>query len=170
MLVISTKLFVGVFIALYASVTSAIPFDAVTSNTTALEPRQPGEGNECGAMVFIRHACAPNFGPRAWSHVCRNDHFEVRVPGVPSCPVNTYCEDILTRAKGYVEDTIRCVAGSAPGVAQTRKRKSDPQIGSSPNKQAARGIGTSTMYHQLGISDDMLASVSAFFLSEFLTL
>jgi hypothetical protein len=100
----------------------------------------------------------------------RNWHFEMPIPGVPDCPIDTYCEDIEGTVNGVVVKTTKCTPFSKSGVSQTRKQNTDPQAGSSVNKEAPKGLATATMYHQLTIADDMMASVSAFILSEFLAL
>jgi hypothetical protein len=120
-------------------------------------------------MVWMRRDCAPEISFTAWDDVCQNIFYEVKIPGIPACAEDTYCEDIwITNLAGRMTKTIRCVPGSKPGVAQTRKQATDPQVGSSTTQLAPMGITTSTLYHQLAIANDMVASVSAFFMSEFL--
>jgi hypothetical protein len=175
--VISTKLFVGVFVALYASVISAIPTYAVASNTTALEPRQTPPGyyshtHMCDHWtLWLRRECTFNIRPTSWRDHCLNsNNVETQVPGFPDCPEGTFCDDIWVPYNGRVVKTIQCLPKTNPGVAQSRKQSTDPQAGSSGVKEAVISRETSTLYHQLVIADDMLASVSAFFMSEFLTL
>ena len=162
MVVISTNFFIGVFVVFYASVASAIPTPAGSSNITARAPAQHG----CGAMQWRSRECAPERGPQQWDDVCENDHHDLRVPGIP-CPPGTYCDNVLdVDPDNVLINSIQCLPGSKPGMTQPKKRRMDPQTGSSSKKQATTQLGPTQVYHQLVIADDMLASVSAFFLSE----
>jgi hypothetical protein len=166
MLVISTNFFIGAFVALYASVASAIP---VTDTTALLAPRLVPDQNFCGFMPWIRRECAPGISPRAWVDICRNDLSEMRFIGAPTCPIGTYCENIVDSDKtGHWITNTKCVPASKPGTTQPSKNPGDPLVGSSIRTQGIKGMSTSTMYHELKIAHDMEASVSAFFLSEFL--
>jgi hypothetical protein len=156
------NILIGVFTTLYASVVSATP---VPQNITALlVPRAP-ENNMCGQMQWLSRECAPGRTILSWDDVCQNVNFQIRIPG-ENCPVGTYCENIVDFEGNVLIATIRCVLRTLPGVSQSRKRGKDPQIGSSTKKQATNSLANTQVYHQLIIADDMLASVSAFFLSE----
>jgi hypothetical protein len=154
MLVISTNFFIGAFIALYASVASAIP-------TTA--PGAPLK-NFCGAMPWVRRECAPGTSPRAWVDICKHNPSDMRATGSPECPIGTYCENIIVSGKTR---RMTCVPASKPGTTQP-SIGSELLFGSSVLKQSAKGMSTTTARHELKITHDMLASVSAFVLSEFL--
>ena len=164
MSVISTNFLIGVFTALYVTVALATPA-AVTPNTPALlVPRAP-ENNMCGQMQWLSRECAPGRTVIAWDDVCSNGHYQIKIPG-PNCPVGTYCENTIDFEGDVLIATIQCVPRNDPGVSQSRKRGNDPQIGSSSKKQAVTSLANSQLYHELIIADDMLASVSAIFLSE----
>jgi hypothetical protein len=93
----------------------------------------------------------------------------MRMPGIPPCAVGFHCDNTIeSDSFGFLIVTTRCLPNTKAGAAQARKKPDDPQVGSSVRKQAVNSISTSTMYYELKISDDMLASVSAHFLSEFL--
>ena len=155
--VISTNFLIGISFVLYAAV--------VTPNTSALlVPRAP-QDNMCGQLQWLYRECAPGRNILAWDDVCQNAHYQISVSG-PNCPPGTYCENTIDFEGDVLIATIQCIARTAPGVSQSRMRANDPQIGSSSKIQATNSLANSQRYHQVIIADDMLASVSAFFLSE----
>ena len=162
--VISTNFFVGVSVAFYAAVASAIPTPDGSSNITALDPRAPAQ-HGCGQsrMQWRSRECAPERGPQQWDDVCEND---IRVPGI--CPPDTYCNNVLdVDPDNILINSIQCLPGAEPGTARPRKTRTDPEVGSSSIKQVTTQLGPSHVYQQFVIvRDDILASVSAFFLSE----
>jgi hypothetical protein len=162
MLVDSTNCFL---FALYAYVASASPSTAVTPEI--LQPRAP-KNNLCGQMNWLRRECAPGRSAMSWDDVCKNEIFEISVPGL--CPDYTICDDILEidYANHKVLEVIQCLPPPAPGTAVPRKWANDPQIGSSVQKRAVVSLANTQMHHEVFIADDMMASVSAVILSEFL--
>jgi hypothetical protein len=167
MLVISTNFFIGAFVALYASVASAIP---VTDTTALLAPRLVPDKNMCGVMPWIRRECSTVKSPRTWVDICQNnDLSERRSTGDVLCAVGTYCENIVDSDKsGHWIMNTKCVPATKPGMTQPSKNPTDPLIGSSIRSQGIKGKSTTPASHSVTIPQDMEASVSAFFLSEFL--
>ena len=156
---------IGVSLALYTSVASTIPA-AVTPNIPALlVPRKVPASNLCGSAQWLSRECVSNVNPQAWWDICRADIprlVTIIAKVYSSCPPHNVCANIVD---GDGNRSIECVNIYAPGTSQTKGSSTDPQIGSNVLQEA---IGTSINFGvDLTIQDDMQASVTGIFLSEF---
>jgi len=164
---IFTKIIFGVLLAVCTSVGSATP-TGDTNTPALLEPRAPPAVHNCARMPWIRRECnRSNHNVRAWWDVCNAGilgEFNIPGAGCPSSPP-TMCANIVepdgTR-------TIECQPILTPGMLLARKRKRDPEAGSSPKKLARVSPQNTEINHPVTVADDMTASVSGVVFGEFL--
>ena len=160
---------IGVFLALYISLASAIPTDSRSVNPIdTLRPRKTPDSHLCGNLHWIYRECRPTAGVGSWLDSCLGftDEGDFHsFEGYSNCPPQHACEDIVDEDD---DRSIKCVPIQEPGTSKKRKADSDPQIGSSDVKVARISVEATQTETEVIILDDMKASVAAVLLSKFL--
>ena len=72
------------------------------------------------------------------------------------------CDDILDE----LDEVIQCIPLAPDGSSSPREKDSDPQVGTSDKKAATTALATTQLLFEVGILDNMKASVTAMFLSK----
>ena len=159
-------------------------FSSCISATTATLPGQLGEvknitNGDIHARAYRPYQCEDPFrwnrrecvgilGPRAWQDVCIWVSFTTLYDNKPgNCPEDTTCLDGFN-TKG--DRFISCISdrtGKAVAGQTGRKRRSDPQAGTSGTKRGRNEIGNTQEFFSVTIDHDMSqAAVAAVLQSE----
>ena len=146
------------FLSCYIPIASTSPTAVFQNSTALLKPRAKPANNFCEpTFVWVRRECVASVRLTAWRDVCAGG------PQIySSCPAGTVCDDILDD----LDEVIQCIPLLPDGSTSPREKKSDPQIGTSDKKSATTDLGTTQLLFEVGILDNMQASVYAMFLSK----
>src|SRR5260221_10754700 len=100
--------FIGVFLAFYISVASAVPTDGRSINPNdTLRPRKTPDQNLCRSLLWIYRECRPSVGVGSWNDHCLgyDNGNPFTYEGFSTCPPRNVCEDIVDEDG---DRTIKC--------------------------------------------------------------
>ena len=154
----------GIFLILYISASSATPTGQPGEAQSINDELHPRDFENLCVVPFtwVRRECLGGVSPTAWQDICSwwGGYQTLYDNKSGSCPDGTYCLDGFNN---YGRRAVACV-----GTSNTKKRKNDPQAGTSDPKRARTQLGNTQIDYSVIIDHDMTgASVAAVVRSEY---